>query len=131
MKSFAEGTPTATVELGGKSYELGFTVGAMKRAKELRVLNIDANDETAFMLALPEFVWSCLEGSARKELSVEQIDELMNPSNIKEIAQSVGALFRASLPEENTSGNGEPAAVKEPTAGSRTSIDSGQLVSTT
>ena len=128
---FAEGTPTATVRLGGKSYELGFTLGAMKRAKELGVLTLDTSDQSAMMLALPEYVWSCLTEEDRRDLTVAQINELINPSNVAKIAEAVGELFRASLPAESASGNAEPAAVKEPTAGTRTSSNSGQLASTT
>lgn len=128
---FAEGTPTATVRLGGKSYELGFTLGAMKRAKELGVLTLDTSDQSAMMLALPEYVWSCLTEEDRKGLTVAQINELINPSNVAKVAEAIGELFKASTPAEDPSGNVVPAAATEPTAGKQTSINSGQLESMT
>lgn len=125
---FAEGTPTATISLGGKSYDLGFTIGAMRRSRALGVLNVDATDNVSFMLALPEYVWACLDDEGRKDLSVAQISELMNPANVNEIAGAVGEIFRASIPAPDP--NVEPAAVKMPTAGNSTSTNSGPLEST-
>lgn len=134
MRSFAEGTPTVEVTLAGKAYTLGFTIGAMRRAQELGVLNINVEDGTAFMLAMPAYVWSCLTEDARRELSVSDIEELINPTNVRPVVEAVGKLFRASMPEEEgASGNASPAAVETPTAGARglISSDSGPLVSTT
>ena len=74
--SFAEGTPTQLVELGGNIYEIGFTIGAMKRAQKLGVLNVDASDATAMMLALPQYIWARMTEEGRKELSVEQVLQL-------------------------------------------------------
>lgn len=126
MSGFAEGTPTVEITLD-KPRTLGFTLGAMRRAKELGVLNADPSDEVGFMLAMPEYVWACLSEEGRAELSVAQIGELMNPLNIKAIGKAVGELFSASLPKEN------PPATKKPTGGSRksTSTSSGRLASTT
>jgi hypothetical protein len=132
MSGFAEGTPTVTVRLGGKDYTLGFTIGAMRRAKELGVSQVDLSDGSALMLAMPQYVWACMTKEDRASLSPDEIDELVNPSNISNISEAIGELFKASLPEESTSGNGQPAATKkkEPTAGRSTSTSSGQLAST-
>lgn len=133
MPGFAEGTPTVTVQLD-KPRELGFTIGAMRRANELGVLSVDANDNTAMMLVMPEYIWVCLSDEGREELSVKQIAELLHPQNIKAAMVAIGELFKASLPKEEPGKNGEPAAVEEkPTAGTRrsTSTSSGQLASTT
>lgn len=128
MSGFAEGTPTETIELGGKSYTLGFTLGAMRRAKDLGVLHRNAENETDLMLALPEYVWSCLSEEGRAELSVAKISELMNPVNVAVIAEAVGQLFTASVPKPDP--NAQPAAATEPTAGNLNSKNSGQLAST-
>lgn len=129
MSGFAEGTPTATIELAGKSHTLGYTLGAMKRAQDLGVLKIDMDDDVAFLLALPEYVWSCLDEEGRKDLSVELIRELMNPLNSRSIAQGMIDLFKASVPKPDP--NVQPVAVKKPTTGKPTSKNSGQLASTT
>jgi hypothetical protein len=129
--AFAEGTPTAEIQLGGKSYTLGYTLGAMQRAKDLGVLKIDMEDDTAFMLALPAYVWSCLNEEGRNELSVEQLGELMNPLNARAVAEAMIALFTASLPKEDPQGNANPPAVKKPTGGNRTLKSSGQSAATT
>lgn len=131
--SFQEGTPTATVTLGGKVYTLGFTLGALRRCKELGVLKLDVTDETAFMLALPEYVWACLPETQRGELSVDQIGEMMNSTNMTEVAEAVGNLWAASVPKGKPEKNAEPGAVKKPTPGKKqnlTSNSSGQSAST-
>ena len=125
---FAEGTPTASVTLD-KPRELAFTIGAMRRAKELGVLAVNVEDPTALMLAMPEYVWACLSDKDRKELSVEAIAELISPHNIVGVTEAIGSLFKSSMPED-TSGNAQPAAVETPTAGNSTSISSGELAGT-
>jgi hypothetical protein len=105
---FALGVPTTTIELD-KPRVLGFTMGSMKRAQDLGVLNVNAEDPTAMMLALPEFVWACLDEEGREELSVEAIRELMSPHNMLSIAEKMSNLFKASVPE----GNASPAAALE------------------
>lgn len=130
---FAEGTPTAEVTLAGKVYTLGFTLGALRRCRELGVLKLDVQDQTAFMLALPEYVWACLSEIERGELTVDGIGELMNSTNMAEIADAVGKLWASSIPKGKSEKNAPPAAVKKPTAGSKkdsTSISSGQSAST-
>lgn len=130
---FAEGTPTAQIELNGKSYTLGFTLGAMKRAKDLGVLTVNTQDDTDFMLALPGYVWACMDDEARKESTPESLAERMHPHNARAIAKAVTALFVDSLPREEPQKNSAPAAVKTPTAGHErsTSTNSGRLESTT
>lgn len=130
--SFSEGTPTAQIELDGKSYTLGFTLGAMRRAKDLGVLTVNVQDETAFMFALPGYVWACMDDEARKEYTPESLEELLHPHNVKEIAEAVSNLFVSSLPKEEPGKNSPPGAVNEPTPGKHsTSTSSGPWVSTT
>lgn len=129
MSGFAEGTPTVTITLD-KPRVLGFTLGTIRRAKELGVLNVNASDETALMLALPEYVWCCMDDQGRKDLSVAAIGELLHPFNVKEVAKQVGDLFKASVPKEDPDVKQEPAAETMPTAGNSTSINSGPLAST-
>lgn len=112
-----------------KPRALGFTLGAMRRAKELGVLDTNAEDATAMMLALPEYVWACLDEEGRNDLTVKAIAELMNPINTPVIARKVGELFKASMPQPDP--NAEPPAVKKPTGGKSNSKNSGRLVSTT
>lgn len=134
MSGFAEGTPTRTIDLNGKPHTLGWTLGAMRRARELGVLGVDAEDGIALMLALPEFVWACLLEEDREELSVAQIGELINPTNINVIGKEVGDLFRASVPKREPDPNAQPAAgKKKPTAGKKksTSTSSGHSASST
>lgn len=129
MGSFSEGTPTVEIVLNGKPYELGFTIGAMRRGQELGVLDIDTSSGAAFMRAMPEFIWMCMTEEGRKEYSVATIAELLNPINIAPILKQVGDLFLASMPKPDPKGN--PGAVKAPTPGPSTSNSSGPLVGTT
>jgi hypothetical protein len=128
QNGFAEGVPTVTIELGGKSYPIGFTMGSMKRAQDLGVLKVNVEDATAMMLALPEYVWACLNEEGRKELSVDAIRELISPTNLEAITEKISELFKASLPEPGPEGNASPAAALETmietTAGMRSSTSS-------
>jgi hypothetical protein len=113
---FPEGTPTVTVQLD-RPRQLGWTMGAMKRAKALGVLAVDWNDQTETMLAMPALVWSTLDAESRAELSLEELDEILNPRNMLEIINQITALFGESEPEAVPEGNGQPAPAKKPRAG--------------
>lgn len=126
MGAFAEGTPTVTIRLGGKDYTLGYTLGSMLRAKDLGVLNVDVEDPVERMLKIPEYVWCCFDAESRKELTLEAVRELLNPTNIREIGVKVEMLFLGSLPDGEPDPNVEPPAVKEPTGGNSTSRSFGQ-----
>jgi hypothetical protein len=126
---FAEGTPTVDITLDGKDYTLGYTLGAIGRARELGVEKIDVTDSIAFMLALPSFVWVCLDESGREELSVKQIAELVNPLNVGTVAEKIGELWNASVPEPDPNVQ-PPAEMTKPTGGNSTSKISGQLAAT-
>lgn len=93
-----EGTPTATVTLD-KPRELGFTLGALRRVREkLGTLEVNL-DKPEGSMALPTYIWACLPASARKDLSIEQIEDMIHPGNMQTIADALGKLFKASTPE--------------------------------
>lgn len=101
MKEFAEGMPTATVHLD-KPREIGFTMGALRRVKEkLGHLNFALDAEEAG-LVLPVWVWACLPRSARAELSIEAVEDLIHPGNMGAIGDAIALLFKASTPDETT-----------------------------
>lgn len=130
MSQFPEGTPTVTVKLAGKSYELGWTMGAMKRAKKLGILGMDWEDKAEIAMALPSLVWSAMSKADREILAAEDVDEMVNRDNAEAVAVKIAELFTLSEPE-STSGNAEPAPPKEARAGTKsTSMDSGQSEST-
>ncbi len=128
--AFPEGTPTVTLTLAGSPRVLGFTIGAMRRAQELGVLEVDTADEMALTLALPSYVWACMDKEDREEISFDDVADLINPSNLAHVRDSVSALFNASQPDE-PEGNAPPAAAKKPSGSKRTSPDSGRSASTT
>jgi hypothetical protein len=131
MSGFAEGTPTVSVSLGGKSYTLGWTWAAKRRVRDyLTSIGKDGAGvhEEEYLSAV---LWASMEKDARTDLSVDDVAELINPSNETEIAEKIRRLCIASEPESDP--NVEPAAAKmeEPTAGRSLSSSAGQLVSTT
>jgi len=94
---FATGTPTVTVELD-KPRTLGFTLGAMRRVQDH--LGADAfSGEQDQIRALPTYVWACLSAADREELSVEAIEDLIHPGNMKAVSDAIGDLFQRSNPE--------------------------------
>lgn len=124
--SFAEGVPTVEIQLGGKSYTLGWTWAAKRRLKES---GINLSDQAVIAENLATVLWVSLEKDSRNDLSVEDIEEMIHSGNEVEVATRIGELFKVSEPDPDV--KQEPAAVTEPTAGRSTSMISGQLASTT
>lgn len=99
MAGFAEGTPTVSVTLD-KPRELAFTLGALRRVREkLGSLDIPTDDSPESLAALPHIVWACLDASGRKEVTVEQIEDLIHPGNMAAVSEAITKLFRASTPD--------------------------------
>lgn len=129
--SFAEGTPTVKVQLGGKEYTLGWTWGAKRRVRELmRELGItnpdDANREEYVAMGL----WAAMEDEVRATITFKEIEERINPTNEVEISTIVFGMIVGGEPKEKPGKNGEPVAVTEPTTGKSNSKKSGRLEST-
>lgn len=128
--SFAEGTPTVNVTLGGKSFTLGWTWGSKRRLKEwFTAHGVDGNSPAAVGENLPAVLWASMDKADRDSHSTEDVEELLNPQNELEIATALGTLFKASEPEPDVKAG--PAAAKELTAGRSTSINSAPLPSMT
>lgn len=124
---FAEGTPTAQVTLGGKIYTLGWTWGAKRRLREfLATKGTTLNDARAIEENLPAVVWAGLDKDQREKVSIEDVEEMFNPTNESEIAERIGSLFKVSEPDVKT----EPVAATVPTTGTSTSSRSVQSEST-
>lgn len=113
MGGFAEGTPIVTIQLDAPR-ELGFTLGALRRVREkLGTLEVDLEKPEGSM-ALPTYIWACLPAADRKDLSIEQIEDMIHPGNMGAIAEALGRLFRASSPEPKPNPTeAAPAAVVE------------------
>jgi len=130
MSQFPEGTPTVTVELGGKSFQLGWTMAAMRRAKKLGVLDVDWDKPSDAMLAIPSVVWAAMSKADNESVTPDEVDEMVNPNNIIALMSKVTELF--GLAEPDPVGNEHPAPQKKARAGQRsTSTNSGQSESTT
>lgn len=123
--AFAEGTPTVSVTLNGKSYTLGWTWGSKRRLKEwFTAHGIDGNSPQAMGENLPAMLWASMDKPDRESLSVDDVSELINPRNEVAIAEKIGEMFKVSEPEPDT--KAEPVAVKEKplTTGNSTSMNS-------
>lgn len=95
---FAEGIPTVEVKLD-KPRALGFTLGSLRRVKD-RLGTLDVKVEgPEGLLALPTCVWASLDAEGRKELTVEQIEDMIYPGNMQEISTAVAQLFKQSTPD--------------------------------
>lgn len=115
MSEFIEGVPTVTVQLD-KPRELAFTLGALRRAREkLGDFDLDV-DKLESLAALPALLWACLSAEGRKQITVEQIEDMIHPGNMDVISEAVRKLFRKSQPEGP--GNPTDAAPAEPAAAS-------------
>jgi hypothetical protein len=106
---FIEGVPTVTLKLD-KPRTLAFTMGAMRRIQErLGTLDI-TKDVAGGLLTMPTYIWACMDADARKEITVEEVEDMIHPGNMGEIGAAIDALFGASNPEGATE-----AEVADPT----------------
>lgn len=127
--SFAEGTPTVMVTLGGKDYTLGWTWGSKRRLKEWTKANgVDAQSAQAMGESLPAMLWASMDKPDREALSVEDVQELINPRNEIAIAETIGEMFKVSEPEPDI--KADPVAATKPTTGNSTSMNLGHSEST-
>lgn len=126
---YAEGTPTVEVTLGGRPYTVGYTWGVKRRIREkLQEKGLDAAGNQEEYLAIT--LWSGLDAEARATLSVEDVEELISPTNEQVIVLKLQELIVRSEPEPDP--NAVPSAAKTPTEGERSQLTiSGRLVSTT
>lgn len=130
MSGFAEGTPTVQIQLGVKSYTLGWTWGAKRRARET-ILSRHADPQNVDQSeAIAAAVWASMEKEKRAELSVEDVEEMIHPGNELEVMEKINQIIKSSEPEPDTSGKTVPAAAKMPTAGKSASMNSVQSEST-
>lgn len=128
--SFAEGTPTATVKLGGREFTIGWTWGAKRRAfDEAEKRGRPMRDEETLLRNLPVVLWASMDKETRETVTVDEIEEMVNPKNELAVVSKLASLFEKSEPEPEK--NEGPAAADQPTAGSSISMTSGQSESMT
>lgn len=132
MSGFVEGTPTVEIQLGGKSYTLGWTWASKRRLKEALVARgTNLTEQTGVAENLAAVLWASMEKEARAEMSVEDVEEMIHSGNEIEVATKIGELFKASEPDPEPAGKTEPAAVIKPTAGKLNTTKSVPLESVT
>lgn len=107
------------ITLGGKSYTLGWTWGAKRRLQEgLKERGVDLNSpDSAVGENLPLVIWAALDKATREGISVDEIEELVNPRNQVEVVTKLGQLFTESEPDREPEGNARAGAVETPTPG--------------
>lgn len=127
---FAEGTPTTEIQLGSKTFTLGWTWGAKRRLKEYLVSRgSDMKDVNAISENLPAVLWAALDNEARASVSVEDIEEMVNPRNEALVVEKIGQLFTQSEPDPDPKPN--PSAATKPTEGKQTSTTYGRSAGST
>lgn len=112
--AFAEGVPTVQIQLGGKSYTLGWTWAARRRSRDYMVSKGKENSATQYE-SVAVALWAAMEEKARAEISVEAVEEMIHPGNESEILEKMSTLFEKSEPDPDP--NAQPSAAKIPTEG--------------
>lgn len=119
--AFLEGVPTVEIRLD-KTRQLGFTMGAMKRIRdvagtlELPIVDGKIPLDKALEL-MPVYIWACLDAQDRDEVSVEQLLEFLHPGNMAEISDAIVRLFKRSNPEASADADPIPAGPRLEAAG--------------
>lgn len=111
--SFAEGTPTVTVMLGGIPYTLGWTWAAKRRVRE-QLKSRGTDPQTAHEEEyLTTIVWAAMDKEQRESITVEGVEELINDRNQSAVTRQIRALILESEPppsEPESDPNGRPRA---------------------
>lgn len=131
MADFAEGTPTVDVTLGGKTYTIGYSWGAKRRARQELIRRGNDADRAHEEEYLSTLLWACLGKEDRSLLSVEDIEDMIHPGNESEIGKQLKQLIVRGEPDEEPEGNARPAAANRETTAGTSSTESGRLVATT
>ena len=117
------------IQLGGKSYTLGWTWAAKRRVQEYLTAKYPNPELAPQEQQLSAAFWAGLDKETRSSLSVEDVEEMIHPGNEAEVIKRLSSLFEKSEPEPDP--NVAPVAAKTPTTGrSSTSTNSPQLAST-
>lgn len=103
MNGFAEGVPTVEIQLAGKPYTLGWTLGSMRRLRErLAAQGLDLKDAIAQAENLPAVVWASMDKETREAVSVDDIEEMLHTGNQDEVIEKISSLFKRPEPEPAT-----------------------------
>jgi hypothetical protein len=127
--SFIEGVPTVMIDLD-KPRELGYTVAAIARIQAIVGAAADLTLQKTQVEMLPKLVWACLSAEGRRELSIEQIEDMIHLGNVGPIGAAIGVLHAASNPED-AEGNGVKGPRKKAARAELISASSGPSASTT
>ncbi|HEX6924354.1 MAG TPA: hypothetical protein VF167_02940 [Longimicrobiaceae bacterium] len=100
--ALAANVPTAQVELD-RNRTIAFTIGAMRRVKELTGRSITAGIEEE---DVGRVVWAMLTEEDRADLTPEQVEDMIHPGNLGAVT---AAIARLSGDAEGAEGNARPA----------------------
>lgn len=106
-----EGTPTHTVDLGGRPRTLAFTMGALRRLRERLGDKVGdlAENPGLVMEYVDDYVWSMLaDREDRDEIAPEDVADLIPFGRIGAYASVVVELVAASVEKREASEEGNP-----------------------
>lgn len=98
--------PVAEIMLGGSPRKIAFTLGAMRRIKEVTGHGIDEETDQRTVDVLGAYIWAMLVKEDRKGLTVEDVEDMLHPGNLESITEVFNKLVTASTGDAEGKANG-------------------------
>ena len=94
-----ENVPTVVIELD-RPRTMAFTLGAMRRIKQVtgHALDDEKPDGERLIDVIGAYIWAVLIEEDRKDLTVENVEDLLHPGNLDAATQAFNALVTGGTP---------------------------------
>lgn len=119
-EKIAAGVPTATIVLD-QERQIAFTLGTMRRIREVTGASVEdmekiADDEGAMLDNMAAYIWAMLVPADRKDLTVEDVEDLLHPGNLEQVKKAFTDLTLDITTGKGAEGNAK-APAKKPAKG--------------
>lgn len=104
--TFPQNVPTVEVMLD-KPRRIAFTLGAMRRIKQVTGHSVTEEKSAELTDVIGAYIWAMLVEEDRKDVTVEQVEDMIWPGNLDEITAAFNQVVGASTPV----GKGELVAI--------------------
>lgn len=94
-----QNVPTVEITLAGdRPRRIAFTLGAMRRIKTVTGHSV-GDDAIQLAEIIGAYIWAMLVKEDRKDVTVEDIEDMIHPGNLDEIIAAFNAVVSQGVPE--------------------------------